>query len=235
MLSGDSQLARDAREVNVAKPFAWSYSALTRFENCPKQYWHINVERDFKDKDNEFAAEGKKIHDAMYKRVVKDIPLPLEFRSFESTAAKFATAPGEKRGEIKLALNAKMQPVDFFAGDVWVRSIVDLLIVKSDEAIVVDWKTGKVKDDPTQMALCAAVLSRWMPEITKFTTLFVFLKHRTILPHTFTARDMSGIWNAFQPRVDKIEQALKTTTFPAKSSGFCKFCPVTNCVHNTRG
>jgi hypothetical protein len=216
------------------KPFAWSYSALTRFENCPKQYWHLNVEKDFKDSDSEFAAEGKLIHDAMYKRVVKNFPLPLELRPYEPIAAKFAEAKGEKRGEMKLALNEALEPVDFFAHDTWVRAIVDLLVIDGDTAIIVDWKTGKPKDDPTQMALTAAVLSRWMPEIKFFKTAFVFVKHRKIILHVFQLEDMPDIWAGFYTRVNKMVVARKTASFPAKPSGLCRYCPVTDCVHNMK-
>ncbi|NJN35839.1 MAG: PD-(D/E)XK nuclease family protein, partial [Nitrospiraceae bacterium] len=154
------------------KPFAWSYSALTRFESCPKQYWHLNVEKDFKDVGSEFSAEGTLIHDALHKRVIKGQPLPIEMRHFETMAKRFAETPGEKKGEMKLALNRKMEPVDYFAHDVYLRVIIDLLVVRNDWALLVDWKTGKVKDDFTQMGLCAAVLSRWMPELKKIQTAY---------------------------------------------------------------
>ena len=53
------------------KEFAWSFSALTRYEQCPKQYYHLNVAKDFKDEDTEFSASGKETHLALYHRVVK--------------------------------------------------------------------------------------------------------------------------------------------------------------------
>ena len=97
----------------MSKPFAWSYSALARYETCPKQYYHINVAKDVKDEfSSEQGNEGDQIHKALYKRVVKGEPLPLPFRHFEKTAAKFANAKGEKHGEIKLALNREKYPVE---------------------------------------------------------------------------------------------------------------------------
>ncbi len=213
------------------KPFAWSFSALTRYENCPKQYYHLNVAKDFKEEDSDFAADGKVIHDGMYACLPKGKPLPLPIRHMESLAKPFADAEGEKHGEMKLALNRKFEPVDFFAPDVWVRAVVDLLIVRNTEAIVIDWKTGKVKDDFTQLRLTAAILSRYMPEVDFFKLVYVWVKHKEITKKTATLSMHTLLWNELLPRVSKIESAIRETTFPARPSGLCRWCPVRTCPH----
>ena len=213
------------------KPFAWSFSALSTFESCPKKYWHLTVRKDFKDEDSEASKDGKFIHDALHKRVINGKPLPLPMRNLEPLAARFASASGEMHGEMRLALNGKMAPVAFFAEDAWVRAIVDLLIVQDKRAIIVDWKTGKPKKDFTQMGLCSAVLARWMPEIEEFETLLVFTGHLKIERKTYSRADLVGVWNDLLPRVAKITEARDTTTFPAKESGLCGYCPVNTCPY----
>lgn len=217
------------------KEFAWSLSALNTFEQCRKKYFHLYAAKGtpehVKDSDSSFSADGKFIHDAMKARVIDKKPLPVPLRHFERVAAKFADAKGEKYGEMKLALNRKFEPRDYFAKDVHVRVVIDLTIVQGKTAILVDWKTGKVKDDPTQNALNAAVLSRYMPEITYFKTLFVWLAHDAITPKEYTVHHLPGVWSSLQPRVAKIEEALKTTTFPAKQGPLCAWCPVKQCPH----
>lgn len=213
------------------KSFAWSFSALTRYENCPKQYWEINHQKNFKDEDSSFSTDGKAVHDALYKRVLKGTPLPLPMRNLEDMASRFAEADGEKHGEMKLALNRQMQPVDYFAKDVWVRVVIDLLIVSGTTAVVIDWKTGKVKEDYTQMGLCAAVLARWMPEIDLFKTVLVWTAHKKLSPKNYTTSKLQEVWNDLLPRVNKIEESIATTTFPAKASGLCGYCPVRTCAH----
>lgn len=215
----------------MAKSFAWSFSALTRFEQCPKQYYHMNVSKDFKDEDSEWSVEGKVIHDAMYQRVLKGKPLPLPLRNHEPIAAKFAAAEGEKHGEMKLAINKKFEPVDYFAPDVWLRVVIDLLIIKDGKAIIVDWKTGKVKDDFTQLSLTAAVLRQYMPEIEFFTVVYVWLKSKSVTRRNLTVSKLKDVWSALLPRSRAIEEAIATTTFPARQSGLCRFCPVRTCPH----
>lgn len=220
----------------AVKEFAWSYSALTTYEQCPKKYFHLYVAEKgtpqrVKDSDSSFSADGKIIHDAMKARVIDGKPLPLDLRHYEKVAAKFAAAPGEKHGEMKLAINRKFEPVGYFAPDVFVRVVIDLAIVQTDGVLVVDWKTGKVKDDPTQMALNAAVLSRWMPEHGLFKTLYVWLQSSNLTPKNYTVSKFTAVWNDLLPRVQKIEEARKTTTFPAKQGPLCGWCPVTQCPH----
>ena len=213
----------------MAKSFAWSFSALTRFEQCPKQYYHLNLRKDFKDEDSEWSLDGQVIHDAMHKRVIKGTPLPLPLRPHEKVAGKFAAAEGEKHGEMKLALNRKFEPVDFFANDVWVRGIVDLLVIRDTTGIVVDWKTGKQKPGFDQLLLTAAIVKQYMPELTAFQLVYVWLKPGTISTTGANDSALRSTWNKFLPRVSAIEAAIQTTSFPAKPSGLCRYCPVRSC------
>lgn len=224
------------------KAFAWSFSALTMYEQCPKKYYHIYVAKDAKDEDSQWSADGKIMHDAMKKRIVDNVPFDLPLRHLEPIAAKFAMIPGKKYAEMKLALNRQFEPVDYFANDVWVRVVIDLAITQpaksgnagpgTETAIVIDWKTGKKKDvPPIQNALNAAVLARWMPEVGLFKTMFVWLAARDITSQSFTLSKFPAVWNELLPRVTAIEEARKTTSFPAKPSKLCGWCPVTQCPH----
>jgi hypothetical protein len=215
------------------KEFAWSFSALERFNNCPKQYYHISVAKDVKDEGNEFTAAGQEVHQALYQRICKGKLLPLNHRYLESTAAKFVGLPGETSGELKFAMSRSFEPVQYFDKSVYVRVVVDLLNVRGTQAIVVDWKTGKPKPGFTQLELAAAVLSTHLPEIETFKVAYVWLQDRKTPPTTRTIKksELVNVWNTLLPQVHKIEAALKTTTFEAKPSGLCRYCPVTTCPH----
>ena len=167
----------------------------------------------------------------MFKRVIKGKALPVPMRNHEKLAARFADAKGEKYGEMKMCLNSKFEPVDWFAKDAWVRAILDLLIVNGDTATLVDWKTGKKKLDFTQLQLSAAVLSRLMPEIKTFKLVFVWLRNSEVSLETMSADSIKKVWIDILPRVKEIEIAKQTTSFPAKESGLCGWCPVTQCPH----
>ena len=44
------------------KPFAWSYTALTGFENCPHRHWRTKVVKDIADPPGEAALFGQRAH-----------------------------------------------------------------------------------------------------------------------------------------------------------------------------
>lgn len=211
---------------------AWSFSVLSMFEQCRKKYYHIKIQKDAKDSNSSFSNEGKEIHKAMFNRVIKGTPLPLPIRHLEKWGKRFADAPFDDRhGEMQMCLNNKFEPVDWFAPDAWVRAIVDLLIIRGDTAIIVDWKTGKKRIDWTQLQLTAAVLSRLMPEIKNFKLVFVWLKSSEVSSMELELADIKSVWMTLLPRVKEIEQAKLTTSFPATESGLCRYCPVSQCPH----
>lgn len=210
---------------------AWSFSVLSMFEQCRKKFYHIKVMKDAKDSNSSFSNEGKEVHTAMFKRVIKGTPLPLPIRHHEKMAKRFADTKGEKYGEMQMCLNNKFEPVDWFAPDAWVRAIVDLLIIRGDTAIIVDWKTGKKRVDWTQLMLTAAVLSRLMPEIKHFKLVFVWLKSSEVSSMELELADIKPIWMELLPRVKEIETAKSTTSFPASESYLCRYCPVSQCPH----
>ena len=216
--------------------FAWSFSVLDMFEVCNKKYYHLKVlkrgqEGYFKDADSDAARDGKYVHEVMYNRVLEGVPLPPQIRHFDKVAARFADAKGAKFGEMKLALNKAFEPRDFFAKDVWVRAVLDLLIVRDDSAILVDWKTGKKKVRWDQLRLAAAILSRYMPEIEHFKLVFVWLKDNDLSQSSVEKSEMKSVWLEFLPRIKEIETAIQTTTFLAMPSGLCSWCPVDTCPH----
>jgi len=213
----------------MTKEFSWSFSALTRFENCPRQYYEMNVTKRVKDEGNEHTIAGQEVHAALYKRVVKGLPLPLNYRYLESTATKFVGLPGETSGELKFAMGRDFSPVEYFSPRAFVRVVVDLLNVRGNAGIIVDYKTGKPQPGFTQLELTAGVLSSHLPEIETFKVAYVWLKDRKVTATTIQKSDIVGVWNGLLPRVAKIEQALKTGDFPMKPSGLCKYCPVTTC------
>lgn len=216
----------------MKKPkFAWSFSVLSLFQTCRKKYWHLKVQKDFRDADSDAAQEGKEIHDAMFKRVIKGKALPTPLRPFEKWAARFANAKGKKHGEMKLCLNINFEPVAWFADDAWVRAIIDLLILKDKTAILVDWKTGKVREDFAQLRLSAAILSRYHPEVEEFVLVFVWLNAGKVSTYVMKADEIKNVWTEMLPEVVKINDAYKTTEFPAEPSGLCGWCPVNSCPH----
>lgn len=218
----------------MAKRLAWSFSAISVFKTCRKKFYHLRVKKDVKDGDSEAASEGKIVHDCMYKYVLFGKELPIKLRVHQKVADSYRKR-GEKcddmQGELKLCLDDKLSPVDWFNPKAWVRAVVDLLLVKGSTAILVDWKTGKRKLEWDQLELSAALLSRYMPEIEEFHLIFEWLRSGERDVVKITKKELKQVWLKFFPVYSEIEEAEATTDFPASPSGLCGWCPVEDCPH----
>lgn len=220
---------------NRPKAFSFSYSKLKNFEVCPKRHLHVDILKDFKEDEGEALLYGNQLHDAMHKRLGdKRVPLPKPFEHLEPWAVKVI---GDGRGKLlveqKLAIRQDMSACDWFDKQAWFRGIGDVIKIIGPVALILDWKTGRVLEDGSQLALMAQVVFSHYPEVMRVRSEFVWLKEDATTRADFTRDDMIGVWGGLLPRVQLMEEAAKTTTYPAKPGNLCRrWCPVTSCPHN---
>lgn len=215
----------------MAEP-AWSFSSLSAFEQCPLRYKLTRVSKVVKEGATEATLWGNRVHKALEERVRDGKPLPALIAGYEPLAAKIAASPGEVIVERKVSVNAAFQPTEYFARDVWCRGVIDVAIIGTTSAVILDWKTGKRKDDLDQLKLFAGMAFAYHPELESVDTGFVWLKDNAIDRETFTRDQIGEIWSTFMPRVQRLNLAFENDRWPAKPSGLCaKWCPVgkSNC------
>jgi hypothetical protein len=220
----------------LSKTKAWSFSALNNFESCPKKYWHLSIEKDYKEVEGEPIIYGKKVHKALEQLVRDGIPLPNELAHMKPYVQKFIDAPGEKLVEQQLAITKDFQPTDWRDWNgAWVRVVIDLAIKGNKHAVLIDYKTGKMKDDEfTQLGLASAVFMAHHPDIETCDTGYLWTEaNGKITKRTFSRGDITGLWNAILPRVARFQRAFDLTEYPPSPSGLCRrHCPITSCPHN---
>ncbi len=100
-------------------------------------------------------------------------------------------------------------------------------------ALAIDWKTGKILEDGVQLALMAQCVFSHYPTVQKIRTEFIWLKEDATTRADFTRADMVKVWAGVLPRVQLLENAIKTANFPPKPGGLCRrFCPIVACPHH---
>ena len=213
---------------------AWSYSALTSFELCPKKYYHENIKRDFRQSRSSIGDYGLEAHKKFEMRLINGKPLPLDLRHHEPVLKKLADIPGEGMPEQKIALTKDFQPTGFFDSDVWCRGVIDYAKVTGNKLIIVDHKFGKMKEGFDQLDLMFALMSAHLPEIKHAVGMFYWAKDKQFTRKIYsTEPHVTEIWDNFLPRVERLEVARKTTDFPARQNGLCRrYCPVKTCPFN---
>lgn len=224
------------------KPFSWSYSKLKNFESCPLKHQQVDLLKNFSEVRSEQLDYGDDFHDAM-KKGVTTAPhkLPEKFKDYQWFLDKLTSESNPLAiiiAEQKLAINKAFQPCGYFDSNAWFRCIIDyakFVPVDQERQIVltVDYKTGKMLDDPVQLALSAQCIFSHFPQTVKARTEYFWAQDQCTTREDFTPADMLNLWTIMNPRVDAMEQAWLTGQYVPVKSGLCKrHCPVSNCVNN---
>lgn len=215
------------------KPFSWSYSALTDYEGCParfaaKRFYCTTVEP-----PTEQTIWGERVHKAFEERIRDGKLFPEDFPTiYESWARVLEKLPGEKFFERKFAVRKNDYPCDFFDADVCGRGIIDLLVIDGDTAVIIDYKTGKKKDDETQLNLFAwFVVNEFDDRVKKIKSRYIWLKGNSTTGKELGYLDAKMVINQMAPRIEAMERAWNEENFPMCPSGLCGWCSNDSCIH----
>lgn len=221
---------------------ALSYSRLSTFESCPRKFEYLYVLKSIKDEGSTATEYGTRVHSALeeYAKVVtggaasvstEAAPLDaMESRGGEAgkwfpLVDLICQKPGTKYFEHQMAITRDKTPCGWFDKDVWLRSIADVLVVAGKRAYCFDWKTGKKKENPTQMQLFAAMVFLQFPEVEEVVTSFVWLVANDTTNATYSRRYNDSLWAAIEPRLVRVQDAVDLGVFATKPSGLCPWCP----------
>lgn len=208
-----------------------SYSSIKMFENCPLRYYEQRVKKSVLDPGGEASIYGTRIHEAIEARLKDNTELPQDIEHYEPLVAATLNAVGNGTlvAEQELTLTKDLTPTGWWEPDAWLRSKLDVLIRKDgDQAVVMDWKTGKRRVDFFQLSLFAAQVFTHYPEINRVKTTLVWLKPMEMDSETYKREDAPAIWQDVLGRITRIEKALEYDNWPAKPSGLCPYCPCYN-------
>jgi hypothetical protein len=210
---------------------ALSYSRLSVFEQCPARFDYQYVSKRVQDQANEASAYGDRVHKVLEALgrtgsvIATDAETQSTLEQWGSLVESILARPGDKYFEQQMAVNNDLTPVDWFAPDVWIRAIADVLVVNGDTAYVLDWKTGKVKDNPTQLQLFALMVFWCYPQVNTVQTSFVWLKYNEVTNAKYERRYAQALWSALRPRLVRVQETVDLGVFTTKPGPLCPWCP----------
>jgi len=219
--------------IKKSRAFSWSYSQLNNYETCPRRYQAYNVTKEVVEPESEHLKHGHDVHAAFEQRINFGTKLPLGMGMHEPLMARLTSVPGSVYGERKLAMNADFEPVAWFAPDAWFRQILDYTNVRDDGlAVTVDFKTGKPKEDMTQLELSALTLMVQDPSVERVRTALIFVGYNQTEQATYVREDIPELWDGILPRVHELKRAKDKNEFPPKPGGLCRrYCGVKSCPY----
>lgn len=217
----------------MTKPIAWSHTALTQFETCPKQFYHLKVAKDVQDTKGEAALWGQRVHEHLEHRVKHGTALPESTKIYEPLVQTIlARVPpnGRVLTEQQWAIDENMAPVEWFDKRVWLRCVVDVGFISGDKALLLDYKTGKRKLDGDQMRLFALMGFAQFPELQAIGTGYIWLATGDFDTQIYHRYEVAQLWETFLPRVARLKHAHATASWPPRPSGLCRgWCAVKSC------
>jgi RecB family exonuclease len=217
------------------KAFAFSYSRLKAFEDCPRRYHETMVLKKWQEQ-SDLLDEGDRVHKALAKALMDGTPLPLKYRLYQRWVDLIDRTKGELlvEDEARWAINRDFAPVPWFAPDTWARAIADAVKYDPPELHIVDWKTGKSRNvDPVQLVLTSLMALLHFPEIQLVKSYFVWLNEGRATAQMINREEAPELWAAIVSRVKRLEKASEANEFPPIPGNFCdKWCPCRSCEHN---
>lgn len=215
----------------------WSFSKIKAFEQCPKQFYHEKILKEFPFVETEAIRYGNEFHKAAEDYIKDGKPIPNKFEYAQGVLDSLNAKRGVKLCEKKLGITEDLRPCDFYSKDVWFRGIADLLIIDTlaETAWVIDYKTGKNAKyaDKGQLELMAMSVFLHYPEIKKVRAGLVFVVSKDLIKETYDEYDEQQLWVKWQGKYNAMKAAAKADVWNPRPNGLCKrHCQVTVCPHN---
>jgi hypothetical protein len=216
-------------------PFTWSPSKLNCFEICPEKYAAEYVYKTVPYQETAATVWGNRLHKAaeifMKKKEIKDEEA---FKIVEPYVRLFSKISGYHYIEHRIALNKDWQQCSWY--EAVGRMVLDFGVSPAAKKFLgVDYKSGKMKSDFTQMQIYALALSKLLPFIDEFDMRYVWLKEGKITGFKVNREDLKPIEIDIKERLARMQDAHENVVFNARRNGLCKnYCGNASCPHNGR-
>lgn len=232
----------------TAKLMPLSFSRLSTFESCEAKFDYLYVTKSVKDQDNEHTIYGTRVHEALETYGRANAPnatpddkgkaalagVPDDAKAFLPLVDKVVAQSGTHLFEQQMAISRDKKPCGWFDSNVWIRGIADVLVVDGSRSWCLDWKTGKPKENPTQLQLFAALIFAHYPEVDEVNSVFVWLNHGTTTKAVYKRSMESHLWLALEPRFDRVQETVDLGVYKPKPSGLCPWCPAKDMCPDAR-
>lgn len=210
----------------MKKPFSMSFSKLNTFENCAKRFFYTYIEPLPQTTSYE-SAVGTRVHKALenYGRTGDATHLTEESIKHKRIVDNILSRNGDKYYEYQMAIAATKEPCAWDATELWFRGIADVLVVDGNLAFCLDYKTGKPKNDPTQLTLLALLTFAHFPSVEEVKSGFLWLAHDDLSITTYQRRYSDALWGALESRIQRAQEAVAKGEYPCTPTKLCGWCP----------
>lgn len=215
------------------KKIVWSYTNISKFETCPRQWYSQYILKDIPFIPNEATTWGNDVHTAFDIRFKTGVKMQGRFKEFEKEAQKLEAIPGVLHSEYELVIDDEGNHVDWWNKNAVMRGKTDVQIFFEDKSLLVDWKTGKRRSSE-ELEFFSLLTFKLHPEVEKIKTCYSWFKEGKEDFAAYTRPQNSNQLNdKFEEKIYKIENAIQEDRFPKIKSGLCqKYCGSPSCEYS---
>jgi len=218
----------------------YSFSKASTFYQCPYKFKLKYIDKIKIPFETNIALEkGKYIHSLIEHDIknekLKDFKFEIasekDVQNFNQIFNNLQINPlynyfKSKNGFTELGFSLKIQDKKIIPGkydsDSLIRGYIDYLFIEDNKAIIIDWKTGKYKEDINEMQVI--IYSVWAFlnfNIDIVETYFFFVEHSKYVKKTFKKEQLNELLKKILLYLRKIE---KCNNFDKNISPLCNYC-----------
>jgi CRISPR/Cas system-associated exonuclease Cas4 (RecB family) len=213
-------------EPKYTRKFGISPSMLNDFEGCPARFEGVRILKKTKFEETQQIKWGNEVHKALEDHVKIGTVLPSYLSHMVPVIEGFRNAGFVLYAEIPMAVRWDWSACGWWDKDCMTRGKVDLFCLNRTtlEAHVFDYKTGKRKEDKSQLNLYGtmALSALGLSEVKSW---FMWIKSKEKDFETVNQTNVHIYRNQFASRFGNIDEAYRTGVFPTKPSPLCAYCP----------
>lgn len=215
---------------------ALSFSRLSTYQGCARKFRLQYLDKAFPDdSDNPNFVRGNRVHGqletyVMWKNAGETFEKPnmcaeaqRAIPIIEAIYASYTSVLPEQ----KLCLDKNWNKVGWFAKNAYLRAILDLIAFKPGRGLIVDYKTGKVRDYAGyggQLHLNAAMVFAIEPDVQIIDVAYLFVDHKQTIKVQFHRDQYEEFKAHFVAEHVKVNSETK---WEPKINQYCKWCPAT--------
>jgi hypothetical protein len=208
----------------------WSHAFLSTADNCPHQALHKFVLRDVERRESQQQKDGIALHEALARRISRKTPLAEPFALLEPVVSVMERPSVDLQAELKLGVRLDGSSCGFFDEDCFGRGAIDVCGRSGTRALIIDWKNGKIRENPFELQIQSVLLKAKYPDLTQIFGHYFWVKELQLGP-CYDLSDTSSAWRMIMDRVTDIVRCAKMNSWPKVQSPLCGWCEVKSCEH----
>lgn len=219
---------------------SYSYSSISKFEQCPRSYYYHYIEKSVPYKQSEAALYGSEHHDFLDKIVKGTTEFTPRYEFLRPVVDAIKAIPGKIYSEYPLAFHKDWTPTTWMDKTSFIKGKLDLFVKHPEQprAKIIDYKfTGKVEPGKYkgELQMFSLLTFKADPELQRIDTSLLWLKTRgPESKGTYTRENLPELEDVIMTKIGRIEDAVRLGNFRMVKTPLCQgWCSCEQCENWT--